>query len=70
MPARSTRPHEIKVLAELSSESEEKRRNRGVGERDAGPPHASPRNKSLCQAFFRKRVESGRNDAYSGMERL
>ena len=33
MPARSTRPHEIKVLAELSSESEEKRRSRGVEER-------------------------------------
>ena len=33
MPARSTRPHGIKVFAKLSSESEEKRRSRGVEER-------------------------------------
>lgn len=42
MPARRVRPYGIKVLAELSSESEEKRRNRGVGERACRPAACVP----------------------------
>ena len=59
MPARRVRPHEIK-FAELSSESEEKKK---PGRRGAGMPARRVRPhgiQSLCQAFFRKRVESGR----------